>query len=46
VRDKDKVGFDDHLGEVHISLEPLARSSRLDFAKELLQPEPDPDGAA
>ena len=46
MRDKDKVGFDDHLGEVHISLEPLARSSRLDFAKLLLQPEPDPDGAA
>merc|ERR1719162_2641701 len=44
VRDKDRVGFDDHLGEVHVPLEPLGRSSRLEFAKQLLQPEPEADG--
>ena len=33
VRDKDKVGFDDHLGEVRVPLAPLRSSSRLEFAQ-------------
>ena len=39
VRDKDKVGFDDHLGEVRVPLAPLRSSSRLEFAQLKLQPE-------